>query len=168
MNRWPGRYRQLGPRVEQQELLELKRFRTEWPHLAARIEATIGLDVSPAPFTLFELGPVWWANPRVSCADSAIDWRSLADQHAAGDFGLYGEWSDAPLTDEELWTLEPVAVANRAALAAGSGAVRSRFVMSDACIAPTWLAAAKRGAVDVVTVLSPKRGPRTLMTTVVL
>jgi hypothetical protein len=92
----------------------------------------------------------------------------LADQHAAGDFGLYGEWSDAPLTDEELWTLEPVAVANRAALAAGSGAVRSRFVMSDACIAPTWLAAAKRGAVDVVTVLSPKRGPRTLMTTVVL
>jgi hypothetical protein len=95
---------------------------------------------------------------RLGVADHRVKWRDFVDRHAGGSFGAYGEYTDVPVTDSELWTLseQPIVVANRAAIGSRSGAVRSRFVLTDV----------GHMCVDVLTVLSPARGPRTLMKTV--
>jgi hypothetical protein len=163
-------YRALGPRDYERERAELTRFRLEWPYVSARLEAAIGLDPSPVPRSLFELGLVRWANKAkapISISDHTIPWRDLVERHAAGSFGINGQYDATPVTDEEAWTLSelPIAVANRVAIQRASGPILSRFILPDADVPPASREGTKRVVVDVVTVLAPKSGPRTLMTT---
>jgi hypothetical protein len=160
LNRHPGQYRGLGPRDYDREIAEVKKFRGEWPLITARLAEV--LDLGALPTALFGLGQILWADTGVFLAGYSIDWRQLADRHASGSFGCHGEYSDTPVTEEQLWTLgeQPILVANKVAIAAKSGAVRSRFVLPKARTQDD----RKLGAVDVVTVLAP-RGPRTLMST---
>jgi hypothetical protein len=159
VNRYPDRYHSLEPADYALERAEIRKFQREWPHLAARLAEVIDLAVIPVPTTIFELGPVL-------SESRGSKWRRLTDQHAAGSFGLYGEYDDSPVTDEELWTLseQPILVANKAAIAANSGPVRSRFLLGNEKVEDK----TKHVVADIVTVLSPRGprslGPRTLMT----
>ncbi len=167
-SRVPDRYRELRPTDFLSEAeLEFARFRREWRH----VSAAIGLDAPPAMRTLFKVGKVVYAtrygagpdsdNPRWILTTYDIAWRRLLERHTAGDFGLYGQYDDAPLTDEEVFTLaeQPVVVVNKHAIATQSGPIRSRFVLPDAMQREK----GKVAVVEVVTQLSPGRGPRTLM-----
>jgi hypothetical protein len=157
LNRRPGCYRQLEPRDYERERLEFAKFRVEWPFTAKRIAEAIDLEASAAPADLFDLGLTLYPY------QDQGTWRRFADRHAAGDFGLYGAFSSAPLADEELWTLAelPIVVGNRAAIAAKSGAIRSRFPVGRTESRSPEKPQLK--VVDAVTVLS-RGGPRTLLT----
>jgi hypothetical protein len=172
MQRFPGLYQRLGPTDFVPECqLEFTKFRREWPNVAA----VMGLDAAQVKVTLLDVGEVWypapgrvfdqrssaWWQPRVGLGARNVNWRRFADQHAAGVFGVYGQYDPAPLTEEELWTLaeQPILAANKAAIAAGAGPIRSRFVLVEL---PE---ESRLAVVDVVTVLSPKIRPRTLMVT---
>jgi hypothetical protein len=160
MNRHPGQYRQLGPRDCERERAEFAKFRAEWPAVASRIAAWIDFEVSPAPADLFCLGTVLYP-----FQSPGVNWRGFVDRHAGGEFGAYGKYDPAPLPEEALWTIseQPIGVANRAAIAAKTGPVRSRFVLGDKRLPQGVLPQRPQLAVvDVLTVLSP-RGPRTLM-----
>jgi hypothetical protein len=140
-----GRYRELGPRdfVPADEL-EYAAFRGAYPHVAAFLRLPTSAPRSP----LFDVGRV-----QISLHGLDIDWRQLLRTHDSGGFGIYGKYDDVPLTEAEVFTLaeQPVITVNKAAIAAKSGPIRSRFNLP-AC-----------RVVTVVTVLSP-RGARTLMT----
>ncbi len=173
MNRIPGAYQQLGPREEH----EYSRFRREWPWTAAALTKAIGLDCPPPRATRFQVGPVFYptasfllphssarSNPRVCPEGVRVDWHGLVDDHAGGSFGVYGGYDDAPLTDEG------ILAANKAAIAAGAGAIRSRFILPDALqrsFSQEARGKTNRVCVDVLTLLSASsaRWPsRTLMT----
>jgi hypothetical protein len=170
INQNPGRYRRLEPRDYDRERAEVVRFRREWPIVSKRIEEAIDLCVTAAPAALFDLGSTLWANQGVGMPDYDIDFRGFADKHAAGDWGTHGKYDPAPLTEEESWLIgsQSVAVQNRAAIAARSGAVRSQFVLfdeRDGKKASDYTPGKPRLAVlEALTVLAP-RGPRTLVRT---
>ena len=150
IERGQGRFRELGPHefVPADEL-EHARFRELWPHTAAFLKTPLPPTRSP----LFPVGRVHYLSGWFD-----IEWRRLLQRHDSGDHGVYGKADATPLTDEEAWALaeQPVLVQNKAAIAAKSGPIRSRFPVADA-------SGRQSRIVAVVTVLSP-RGPCTLMT----
>ena len=142
--RRPGNYRELGPReFLPKDELEFADFRGRYPHTAA----FMGLPEPQPRSPLFPVGPVHFPFEHFN-----IEWRRFLGRHDSGDFGIYGDYKAAKLSDEELWTLaeQSVLSQNAAAIAAKSGPIRSRFRDSGRVVA-------------LVTVLSP-RGPRTLIT----
>ena len=135
--------------------LEFADFKRQWPHVAAGWGSRRGATI-PA---LFKVGETHYPY-----LEGGVDWRQLIDRHAAGDFGELGRYNAEALTEEEEFRLGelPPSVVNRASIAAKSGPVRSRYRVP--------MAAGERVAthalVDVVTVISPRNGPRTLITCV--
>jgi hypothetical protein len=139
-----GLYRQLGPNdFVPADSIEFASFRKTYPHVAAFVHLPTSAPRSP----LFDVGPV-----QIPWHWHDLDWRQLLHRHDSGDFGIYGKYDDAPLSEEEVFTLskQPVLTVNKATIAARSGPVRSRYHLSQYRI------------VSVLTMLSP-RGARTLM-----
>lgn len=147
IERGQGSYCELGPRdYLPADELEHADFHKQFPHTAAFLK----IPLPPSRSTLFPVGRVHY--PRHWCD---VEWRRLLQRHDSGDFGVYGKADGAPLSEEEEWALaeQEVRIQNKAAIAAKSGAIRSRFLLPGA---------PRARVVTVVTVLSPS-GPRTLM-----
>ena len=171
LERGTDRYRQLGPTDFLSDAeREFKRFRELWPYTAA----ACGLGAPPGAPSLFALGTVFhltrYGRPvgyddgrdeaRRILASCDIAWRQYMARHSSGDFGLYGQHNEAPLTDEEVFTLaeQPVLSVNKASITAKAGPIRSRYALADSLQRERGMLA----VLGVVTVLSPRRGPRTL------
>jgi hypothetical protein len=129
----------------------------------------LGLVAGGGPWRLFHPGDVY--RPAGGDAElQAIDWAAILADHCRGAWGIDGEGLDGPLTAEQEWCLilQPTAIQNRHAIAAGRGAVRSRHLAPEGLQPqlrrrdPLWQAHCKMVAVECVTVLAP-HGARTLM-----
>lgn len=124
--------------------LEYADFREQFPHTAAFLRLPVPAPRSP----LFDVGRVDYPS------QFGAECRELLQMHDSGNFGAYGTYDGANLTDEELWTLveQSVLTVNKASIASRVGPIRSRFHLPAGRV------------FALVTVLSP-RGPRTLMVT---
>jgi hypothetical protein len=158
-------FHELGPPAQ----TERERFAIEFPELAAEL----GVELPKAPVTLFNCGRCWYRKtllPNVAIGLAPEAWRELALRHALGHWGKDGDISEVgELTEVMQWTAEefPVAVQNAMAIAAGSGAVRSRQEL------PAWALAQlrerhewtkQRAGIQILTVLGRSGGPQTLLT----
>jgi hypothetical protein len=179
LQRVAGCYRDLEPRREPVEE-ERQRVRARYPN----VWREMGIEPPPQPTpTLFPVGrvmvpmpvmlglhPVPCKAPGVPSAKAAalISWHDLVERHAAGDWGLNGQWNDAtPIDDDQMFLLaaQPIETQSHAAIRLGSGAVQSRYVLPDdvqRCFErPVWQKNAVTAA-EITTVLGGRGGARTL------
>jgi hypothetical protein len=140
---------------------ERARFAEQWPEIAG----ILGLTPLPEHW-LIDVGDVIY--PR----DFEIpQWREYLDRHAVGNYGLYGQHPEEPVSVSQAWTivLQSHPIRARHAVDAGRGVIRSRWALPLAAQSrfkkSEFLTAAAYTA-DITTVYAD-RGRRTLVEPVI-
>jgi hypothetical protein len=121
--------------LERNEVLEVQRFRREFPSIAAlpglsgQLEAVVPYQSS----RLFEPGSVLYPIATEGVSFNTEWWRHWVELHASGDWGVHGHHVDKRYTDEDLWTRDEMAqnVQNSIACGTRSGACLSRWILGE-------------------------------------